>query len=206
MNVVSSWSIMPLYIHVEVPFHALSVRWPNADVFKSSRPKSLGRQRGEKSVASILSLPLVAIVGAVRLLSLALRVYTGADILNKTTNYSKKIKKVWLVMLLCNTDVPALMSTRCTQKNGPLSINMKEEHMPHKKKWKCSGRRGGGPVTMLTSLLLEEHSQVRWLAVSSVYRGASLAWRLTALKCHISTVMNSESARYSQTSLLQRPH
>lgn len=45
-------------------------------------------------MASILSLPLVAIVGAVRLLSLALRVYTGADILNKTTNYSKKIKKV----------------------------------------------------------------------------------------------------------------
>lgn len=53
-----------------------------------------------------------------------------------------------------------------------------------------SGCGGSGPVTMLTSLLLEEHSQVRWLAVSSVYRGASLAWRLTALKCHISTVMN----------------
>lgn len=66
--------------------------------------------------------------------------------------------------------------------------------------------RGSGPVTMLTFLLLEEHSQVQWLAVSSVYRGASLAWRLTALKCHISTVMNCESTHYSQTSPLQRSH
>lgn len=66
--------------------------------------------------------------------------------------------------------------------------------------------RGSRPVTMLMSLLLEEHSQVRWLAVSSVYQSASLARRLAALKCHISTVMNWESEHYSQTSPLLRPH
>lgn len=67
-------------------------------------------------------------------------------------------------------------------------------------------RRGSRPVTVLISLLLAEHSQVRWLAVSSVYQSASLAGRLAALKCHISTVMNRESKDYSQTSPLLRPH
>lgn len=33
-----------------------------------------------------------------------------------------------------------------------------------------------------------------------------ISWLLTALKCHISTVMNWESRDYSQTSPLQRPH
>lgn len=75
-----------------------------------------------------------------------------------------------------------------------------------KKQYSAAQWRGSRPVTMLTCLLLEEHSQVQWLAVSSVYQSASLAWHLTALKCHISTVMNWESVHYSQTSLLYRPH
>lgn len=33
-----------------------------------------------------------------------------------------------------------------------------------------------------------------------------ISWHLTALKCHISAVMNWETRDYSQTSPLQRPH
>lgn len=108
-------------------------------------------------------------------------------------------------MLLCCRSVRVIVSPPCTLKICPLSINI-FFFAVQKNMQQYSGYREGGPVTMLTSLLLEEHSQVQWLAVSSVYRGASLAWRLTALKCHISTVMNCESAHYSQTSPLQCPH